>query len=929
MPPTTFSADHATDVPGGETLRRGLFVAALVAAMLVPARATGQLVDSLDAYPPRWSLQRDDCGARVLQHDHENDPAAEGTACESVSIATGRGTQAILIYPIEPIRPIDALTASLAVKCMRPGVVIGFSVRYPYLIDPETRRGVQTFVFGAATRRAGEFQRIGVGDIEDDVRLRTIAMRRQYGASADVSSPYVDGVVVNAYTGPGQAAVLLDDLRVDAMLPLVPDGGGGVIAGPTRTSNSEIESNKTPTTASPAQAIEFTAAFPVGRVTRVLQYNGEPLAWVRSLGIDAIWVDRFASADLLTEAVRTRMNVYCRPPSSPDPMMEPLLQPIAGWIVGGDTPMDSSHRDDVELQIERLRAMPSRWRRPLIGSPVEDFRHYGGLLDAAVLDGPPRHRGLSSDDTRTWRWRQMTRMGDTPMAVGMDAGPPAVAVLQSDAIAARIGTPPCESFRWQSMWRQVADAIPQSPSAIVYRSSRSLASGSPLDQNRGLAISFINRQIASLQSWIARGVVDPAPVPVTLSGQRGGYSASRMVSGSTTFLVLTSAMIRGDEVLSGDGKTLRIDLPASDQGKLIWRLTHFSAERMNAQMGSSGTAVELVSPDVVEILAISSDVAEGGRLAQSFARFAQQASLDRWQLVGDSVRRGRESWRQAAALRVTTSPPSDLLQVAASTLQEAETLVRAGDHESALRLSRRADAWCLKSEWSLAEAIGGDPWLSSPPMLAGNVETQLAWLPLLRPARDAIGMHSVAGSATRSGWGDNLLASGDLNRPESMRSAGWSFGRRHSGLAAAEAMWTDRGAFAGGGALAVRVLSRRDDPLPGGYEGTAMLVRCPPVGVRAGDAVRIDAVVRTVGFGQPHQGLLIHDSIGTQAMGVLVRDRPDWTPVTLVRHAVADQDIEVMIEVLGDGEAVIDEIQVRVWRNEAAPASAMRPIRGD
>ena len=50
--------------------------------------------------------------------------------------------------------------------------------------------------------------------------------------------------------------------------------------------------------------------FPNGQVIRVLQYNGEPMRWVRSLGFDAIITRDPPTAELLREAIQTRVLVY-------------------------------------------------------------------------------------------------------------------------------------------------------------------------------------------------------------------------------------------------------------------------------------------------------------------------------------------------------------------------------------------------------------------------------------------------------------------------------------------------------------------------------------------------------------------------------------------------------------------------------------------
>ena len=174
------------------------------------------------------------------------------------------------------------------------------------------------------------------------------------------------------------------------------------------------------------------------------------------------------------------------------------------------------------------------------------------------------------------------------------------------------------------------------------------------------------------------------------------------------------------------------------------------------------------------------------------------------------------------------------------------------------------------------------------------------------------------------GWGKNRLISGSLDS-QSLVSR-WTFGKRMAGRVESEVMFVSRGTFQGPGALRARVTSLADDALPGGYEGTVIQIRSPAVRVPAGTAIRMDVMVRTLGFGRPHQGVLVYDTIGGQEMGVLIRGRADWTPVRLYRQAMSDGEINVMFELIGAGEATIDDVQLRIWEPDATRKPQSRPI---
>ena len=174
------------------------------------------------------------------------------------------------------------------------------------------------------------------------------------------------------------------------------------------------------------------------------------------------------------------------------------------------------------------------------------------------------------------------------------------------------------------------------------------------------------------------------------------------------------------------------------------------------------------------------------------------------------------------------------------------------------------------------------------------------------------------------GWSENLIASGGLDQPSVLSPGQWTFGKRTLGRAASQASWVSRGYFDGSGAIRLATASKSEEPLGDGYEGTMAMLSSHAVRVPARQAIRSDAMIRTIGFGGPHQGVLIYDSLGGQEMGVLVRAASDWTPVRLYRQSVGQADVRVMFEIIGDGEAVVDEGNLRAWTPDPLPELPLR-----
>ncbi len=429
-----------------------------------------------------------------------------------------------------------------------------------------------------------------------------------------------------------------------------------------------------------------------------------------------------------------------------------------------------------------------------------------------------------------------------------------------------------------------------------------------MDSQRSMALSYVNRAIATIAPWIVSST--PMPPPVVTGAP---YHAARLTTGPTELFIVTSAAGRGSEVLCGDGSVINIHLTPADASKTAWRLTHFSAERLQVETTESGAQLQIVSPDAAEIIVLSSDPAVGGELSRSSLQFARQAALDRWQLATDLVQRTEESWTAAMAVRaVSRSSSGGLIDAARRTMVDADSIYRSGDTVATLRMARRADAWALRSQWQLAESLMPD-WpnpTSCPPMDSGAIDVQIMWHGLMN----------------NNGWGVNRLTSGGLDEANMIGPGRWSVGKRMTARASSEVKHITRGAIEGG-AMQATVTPMTDEGLPGGYEGTVIQIRSPSVRVPVGRAIRIDARVRTVGFGGPHHGVLVYDTIGGQEAGVLVRGRTDWVPVRLYRQSISDEEVHVMFELIGAGEATIDNVRLSLWEPTERPGSPpIRPI---
>src|SRR6056297_1094579 len=190
-------------------------------------------------------------------------------------------------------------------RSAQPGARIGFRVRYPYVHDKQTGRTVSSLVFGDRYRKAGQWERLRLTDVPQRMREKEAALRVEFDSDVDLRGAFVDAIIVDVYNQPGVMTVRLDDVSIDHLVPV---GSVSVAARPSLRKEPEPS-------VEPSLTHLERPAFAPQRVTRIIEHNGEPLAYLRSLGFDAVLLSTPPEATILREANQARMLIYAPPPT--------------------------------------------------------------------------------------------------------------------------------------------------------------------------------------------------------------------------------------------------------------------------------------------------------------------------------------------------------------------------------------------------------------------------------------------------------------------------------------------------------------------------------------------------------------------------------------------------------------------------------------
>src|SRR5690606_17725154 len=115
-------------------------------------------------------------------------------------------------YPTPPAPVTAEFAAGVWVKANRSGVQFGARVVLPRERNPERPTEPLTdFLPGDRYQLRGSWQRLELPRPAQLLRDRQQALRIRLGRDVDITGAYVDRLILNLYTGPGQTDVFIDD----------------------------------------------------------------------------------------------------------------------------------------------------------------------------------------------------------------------------------------------------------------------------------------------------------------------------------------------------------------------------------------------------------------------------------------------------------------------------------------------------------------------------------------------------------------------------------------------------------------------------------------------------------------------------------------------------------------------------------------------
>jgi hypothetical protein len=852
----------------------------------------GQWRDDFEAGPPRWLLWRDDASARVLQSQRITLLPHSGLASELVEFRTGfQGTYVHLVYPLrERLAVIDELRCSLWLRAAASGMRVALRVVFPRTAHPATQSPLTTLLMGTASLGGGQWSMVEVRNPVALLEAQRRVLRAQYGPATDLREAYVDAIVLDVYNGPGDTKLQIDDLAIDGMIDVTLSVNEEATERQRATSVERSEEEVALEIAERARDLRAS-------VPRWLQYRGESLDWLATLGFNGIVVDDSPTRELLDEAQRLQLAVIAPPPSILPPMEDwESWQTVQGWSLGWA--LDHTHLVEARDTTIRLNRLPATLRRPTLAEAMESHGPFARLVDLLAIPLPLPTTIRNHDQAE-----QMLR---SQISISQGRSLPLTSITieqleqwhrQREQLAREIGSNALilDGYDLGQARLQLLRGVGHGARGWYFRSLSPLDGTERVQLLRADSLKALNAELQLIAPWIQGG--EPA-TRIAVDPTTGYLAYHIPMPRSQLILLMAHGEADAQVVPSTNLPLLPLNLPRSQQTTQAYRISRGTLESLPMQPSTEGWSLSIPNPSTVELVVVTEDPRAIAYLQTRLAELAPTVAESRLAIAEQSLQLAQMT--MVAEQIPERDPVWEEVNLARSSLRGAQQFLGRGD---LLRCLANADAATAAADrltlLSWERARTQFPSINSSPWLASRLSLPLHW-ELDRLLRERT-------------WEPLALPQGDLSDMQTMIAAGWTFDRRLEDRVESQAQLISRSGPEGSSALQLSATTKDRSLLPGGYAGASLRIGSPILPVPLGAMIHIQGLVRVLQDGQqPQSGLLVYDDFGGPALGQLIDasggDPNTWQRIDLYRLATQADGDRLYLELRGQVQVMVAEL---------------------
>jgi hypothetical protein len=574
----------------------------------------------------------------VKAHELSAERSRSLPTSERIRVTLGAGKNdtnfAYFYYPT-PVAPItEDLTAELWVHSNRAGVQLLARVVFPNIRNPKQLDEplTRTVLLDTVKAPAGGWQKLILARPEQLLQAQKQALRLDLKGDPDISGAYIDRLILNLYTAPGDVEVYVDNLEIGPVRPrtapppsVTPKGPPGV---PTGKDKSSARTDR-------GVPVEFERGrLTVGGVDvfpRFVKYSGTPMQALKEAGFNALYMPADIPPEVLEDAIDNYQfwivpNIPPVSEGNPDTATSPLTardadalatairkfksgDAVLFWDLGA---VRSEDYRRASRTVEAIRAADPR--RPTGADVWDGFRRFALPLDLVGTHRDPLLTSLELDKYRLWltqrkalargarfhwTWIQ-THIPDWQVRLLYDR-PGAEECLDP------IGPQP-EQIRLLTYL-----ALASGHKGLGYWSDRFLAD-SHQGRDRLLQLALLNQEVEMLE-----------PILLNLTGDitwvTSSHPAVQVAILRTTQKGLVALPIwlgRGAQYVPPQGsQSLTFTVPLVPDGAEPWELTPVRVQSLQNQLRQTADGIQVTLPefDLTAAVVFSSDFAKDGLLA--------------------------------------------------------------------------------------------------------------------------------------------------------------------------------------------------------------------------------------------------------------------------------------------------------------------------
>jgi len=678
---------------------------------------------------------------------------------------------------------------------------------------------------------------------------------------------------------------------------------------------------------------------PIG--VRAIEHQEEPLAFLRNLQFNAVWLKKPPSPELRLEAQQAGIWLICPPPGNDElesarvydphaapghssPALDASYDNVLIWNLGDEGSYSRYSADAQRAQV--LQNADRIKRRPLLGTARSGIYDYSRTLDILMMSREPLFSSLDLLDLHVWQRDYPTlARPDTAFWCTVQTQPSPKLTKQWEMFEGNpsfISAISYEQIKMQIYLALAAGTHGAGTHGILFTSHTPLTNNDPETEFRRTALELANWELQLIEEWFAAGQALP-----TLAKSNRSSVSSAVIKADRSRLLVPIWQERQNQSAIGPAVVgnVRYIISGIPETYSAFHLVPGRVLPIHSSRVAGGVQIELEEANLNSLIFFGEDAVYaqvgqratvmGPRTAHLACRLAELELMMTEQVLS-ALKRAKDT----GAIPVL---PKDNLPLIA--MPEHETMIRTT--KDSLDLAKKlanstppdyARSY-LQAEWATRglRLVGRSLWREATRydlhLCMTPVSVSFATLPLYLTA-----YQRTDGAAL----GSNRLTGGNMEM-QTLQQAGWEpMSHKVDRASVARMEISPEAAHLGQTGLLLAVVPSNPSDKPKQLETVPLWAATPAVPIRMGEMICVNGWIR---IPQPLEstvdGLMIFDSLGGEELALrFLQTAGEWREFAFYRIVPEDGNYYVFFALNGFGEVHLDDIRVSAVKFEVPPA---------